>query len=292
MPRAAKRPLVLNATSTPNGVKVLLPRGQNQETSPNMRNNNIDDTLPILDDSTSRDDSQITQRELDQVKDALNAKIIKQQKDMETLERKYEDLKVLVMEIYAREEQNKVKEKDRKLPPALSTHVHLAYDGLSVDTIWNFNESYRSKHNKEIKMKVYNSLRTSKVDYEEKLTFRAIYRYFENLKRQEKEGPDTKTTKRRTTRRHRLFLARDKVEKEGDDAELWQHACANVMSDEETDDEGPTTTHVFRRHDWRTDAFNDLIDRIDASVLQISRNYGTPSTRKFQIAKLPAALVR
>ncbi|XP_066923625.1 uncharacterized protein [Clytia hemisphaerica] len=72
MPRAAKRPLVLNATSTPNGVKVLLPRGQNQETSPNMRNNNIDDTLPILDDSTSRDDSQITQRKAKTAKRSIN----------------------------------------------------------------------------------------------------------------------------------------------------------------------------------------------------------------------------
>ncbi|XP_066924648.1 uncharacterized protein [Clytia hemisphaerica] len=58
MTRAAKRLCVtpqLNATSTPNGVKVLLPRNTGQD-SPNASNN----TLPMLDDS--RDGSVVSQR--------------------------------------------------------------------------------------------------------------------------------------------------------------------------------------------------------------------------------------
>eukprot|EP00111_Clytia_hemisphaerica_P010577 TCONS_00030898-protein len=285
MTRAAKRLCVtpqLNATSTPNGVKVLLPRNTGQD-SPNASNN----TLPMLDDS--RDGSVVSQRDLDQVKDILNARISEQQNEIATLSRKYEDLKTLVMEMIQNGTQEKAKV--RKLPPALSTHVHLAYEGLGVDINWRFSESYKTEHNKDVKMKVFSSLQTSKVEYEEKLMFRAIYRYFENLKRQEKEGTESKIAKRRTTRRHRLFLARDKVIKEGNDAELWQHACANVMSDEETDDEGPVKIRVFRRPDWRIDEFNELIDRIDSTLLQEKRIYGTPSTRRVYIAKLPQALV-
>lgn len=278
----------MNATSTPKGLRVVLPRNQSQETSPELRKSNTDDELRRLDDSVD----EVTQRDLDQLKDTLLAKIFEQNATIQKLTREVGDLRTILMEIHDTQNQNQPKKKDRKLPPALSTHVHLAYDGLGMDVNWKFAETYKSKHNKEIKMQVFESLKTSKVEYEEGLMFKAIYRYFENLKRQEKEGVETKTTKRRTTRRHRLFLARDKVIKEGEDAELWQYASANVMSDEETDDEGPAKKRVFRRPEWRNDEFNSLVDRIDSAILEDQRNYGDPSTRKVQIARLPKPLVR
>ena len=87
-----------------------------------------------------------------------------------------------------------------------------------------------------------------------------------------------------------LFEVRNKVLKEGAYAELWELANANVMSDVETDDEGPAPKRVFRRPAWRSEEFNNLVGRIDA-FLEVERNYGEPSERRVTLTKMPAPLV-
>jgi len=45
---------------------------------------------------------------------------------------------------------------------------------------------------------------------------------------------------------------------EGEDKELWSLANASIMSDQETDNEGPVKRMVFHRPDWRSERLTNL----------------------------------
>jgi len=78
---------------------------------------------------------------------------------------------------------------------------------------------------------------------------------------------------------------------EGEDKELWSLANASIMSDQETDNEGPVKQMVFHRPDWRSERFNELVRRIDES-LGLERFYSDePSRRKVDLTKLSLDLL-
>ena len=68
-------------------------------------------------------------------------------------------------------------------------------------------------------------------------------------------------------------------------------ASPQVMSDIETDDENHNLK-TFRRPKWRTEQFNDMIQRIDAG-LGIVRNYSeTPASRVVNLSKVHPEIIR
>ena len=59
------------------------------------------------------------------------------------------------------------------------------------------------------------------------------------------------------------------------------------MSDVESDTDGATK---HKRPSWRTDKFNEVVDRLDLSLQKIPRLRGSPSKRN--IAKVKSILLR
>jgi len=170
------------------------------------------------------------------------------------------------------------------LPIELSQQVRDAYQSLKENTPWGLEseDSFNNAQNNKVTSTLIQILK----DKDEKLfdrytaglVRRACRRYFESLKRQEKESgldnaDEIKRKKRIVNRRHRVFKARnDNVP--ADLQEMWKKMTPECMTDQESDGE----TKVYKRPSFRSDELTNAIVRIDATR-GVVRSYGEETDR-------------
>jgi len=278
-----------NVTSTPNGLRVLLPAATRRTTESASRSNNSINISGIssLDDSEECGPQML--RELGNIKDSIECQVDKKMEEAgERVSTLQDELKALRSEVEDLRKANQNKKATRKLPKGLSKTVRMIYNGL--ESGWIIGERYKSSHNVDVSTRALQGVTDLNLEFEVCDINRALYRYFENLKRQDKDGEKFLVVKRRASRRFRLFEAREKVEKFCVDLEMWEKANPFCMSDEETDEEDGYTRKVFRRLPWRNVQFDELVERIDVA-LGIRRLYSRhPSEREINYSKVPPEL--
>jgi len=287
-----------NASSTPKGVRVLMPRNKNVDGD--EHNNTTAAAVPSnrsinMSGIAGLDEHGSTiLREIDNLKDNLTDRISKIGESVEIVPRLQEEVVDLRAKLELVTEQlkktNQKSKKERKLPNGVSRLVHDMYRNIGSDeNAWKFGESYKSAHNNMVSANLLTLLSEMQLDYSSDDFSRAIKRYFDHLKRETKTPDATKIRRRRNSRRHRLFNARNNLPKVGEDLALWSFANVDAMSDEETDDE--RRRKVFKRPAWRSCQFNTLVERID-EALGLKRVYSEdPPNRTFDFEKIPEEIM-
>ncbi|XP_066935906.1 uncharacterized protein [Clytia hemisphaerica] len=256
----------------------------NSSSPANLNNaNNMSGISPF------QDDTEITQRDLDQLKDAVRKETRNlhdaQTSKMTSLEEQISTLqgKINILEASVTSKKN---EKE-PVPPLCTNHFKNNYKKLNIDQGWRFTETFKSQYNLDVTAGIVKKVKDTGLGFQETQIFSAAKAHYTNLRRSALEKDDAPVKRKRNSRRDRLHKKRTKIlsisNPSEEDKELWSLTSPYVMSDEETDDDG---TKTFRRPKWRNLNLNNLIDRIDATGSCVRTYSNTPATRIVDASQL------
>ncbi|KAL9968590.1 hypothetical protein ACROYT_G020699 [Oculina patagonica] len=266
-----------------------------------------------------RDTVTITTAEIGKVFDAFNsvsAQLKLQGQVLENVKTSLEDLSAELQEL--KEDRRVLMEKiensqqenaadDGKIPPEISSDVHLLHNSLSLDRQYKPEQSVLSLHNASVRRELEEQMMNEDKGYPLRLIKRAVVRYYETKRKiylqklpENRDKADRqKEENKLRSRRKRLFSARVKACND-DEKENLQRLTYDYVSDEE-DGNGPNRgSWVVRRPVWRSERVNNLMKRLQGRINncqhedlrpRVPRVEGPPSERQVPRRRVDWALL-
>ncbi|KAK3744043.1 hypothetical protein QZH41_011921, partial [Actinostola sp. cb2023] len=162
---------------------------------------------------------------------------------------------------------------DDRIPPEVSSEVHLIYDKLAENERFKPQESMLSAHNASVRLFLEEQIIAKNKGFSVKYIKRAVVRYYETKRKlflQSLPQNKEKTTKamldnKIRSRRKRLYGARVKVA-QGSDLDAVKELTYHYVSDEENGENDNKGKWIVRAPAWRSEEANSLMKQLQEKV--------------------------
>ncbi|XP_065907259.1 uncharacterized protein [Dysidea avara] len=149
----------------------------------------------------------------------------------------------------------------KRTPPDLQYKIRVLHSNFDETNQFHCHERIDGEHNNRIVSIMIKELHK---DYPIQQIRDGCRTYKKTLQSKEKDKSiETMKKTRIRSRQQRIYDRRNKVVKNSRSSrikKLWKHVTAEMMTEEESDDEGGFVRH---RQSWRSDDFNKLMDHLD-----------------------------